>query len=313
MEAATPSPEPTPESQPVIQSPAPEPSNDTLALISEAMDELSRGYGALEADSETSKLGTVVILGNDAPLQQIHVRDQDGAITQSIAVPHPTLNQSTTRVEMWPGFDDPEFVERSLSTDNDRMLSMIARGLSDDERKYAVGLLELEQVMAAHSGISKPAYVVSSDAAFARTIGKHFNCPVGEPTALLTSGGRDALHAQNYSTSAPPATFNYIALTASTTAPAATDTTLTGEITTTGGGLIRAQATYAHTAGTNTTTLTKTFTANGSDALPVTVAQIGVFNASTAGTLAYHTALNATATLTTSGDNVTVTETITEG
>jgi hypothetical protein len=76
---------------------------------------------------------------------------------------------------------------------------------------------------------------------------------------------------------------------------------------------VRAQATYAHTAGTNTSTLTKTFTANASDALPVTVAKIGVFNASSAGTMGYETLLNATATLTVAGDNVAITETVTAG
>jgi hypothetical protein len=130
---------------------------------------------------------------------------------------------------------------------------------------------------------------------------------------LLTTVGRDALHAQHLSTSAQPATFNYVALTASTVAPASGDTTLTGEITSAGGGLLRAQATYAHTAGTNTTTLTKTYTANGSDALPVTIAQIGVLNATSSGTLAYHTALSATATLSSIGDSLSVTETVTAG
>lgn len=104
---------------------------------------------------------------------------------------------------------------------------------------------------------------------------------------------------------------NYMALTANATAPAAGDTTLTAEIATAGGGLLRAQAAYAHTAGASTYTLIKTFTANGSDALPVTVAKIGIFNASAAGTMAFETLLSATATLTVSGDQLQVTETVT--
>jgi hypothetical protein len=136
---------------------------------------------------------------------------------------------------------------------------------------------------------------------------------VGEPTLLQVTVGRDAMHAQHLSTT-QPAPFNYMALTAtSTPAPAVGDTTLAGEITTAGGGLIRALGTYAHTAGTNTSTLTKTFTANGSDVLPVTVAQDGVFNAVTAGTMGYHDALSSSATLSTSGDNVTLTITFTIG
>lgn len=128
---------------------------------------------------------------------------------------------------------------------------------------------------------------------------------------MLTTVGRDAIHAQHMSTGAQPASFNYIALTANSTAPSAASTTLTGEITTGGGGLVRAQATYAHTGGATTSTLTKTFTANGSDSLPVTIAKIGVFNASSSGTLGYETLLSATATLSASGDNVAVTETVT--
>lgn len=97
---------------------------------------------------------------------------------------------------------------------------------------------------------------------------------------------------------------NYIGLTANATAPAAADTTLTGEVTT--GTLARAQATYAHTNGTNTYTLTKTFTSDQS----VTIAKIGVFNAAAGGTLVFETLLNATATLV-SGDMLQISETVT--
>lgn len=97
---------------------------------------------------------------------------------------------------------------------------------------------------------------------------------------------------------------NYIGLTANATAPAAGNTTLTGEITT--GTLARAQATYAHTAGTATYTLTKTFTSDQT----VTIAKIGVFNAATGGTMVFETLLNATASLV-SGDQLQITETVT--
>lgn len=108
-----------------------------------------------------------------------------------------------------------------------------------------------------------------------------------------------------------PAAGNYIALTANSTAPSAGDTTLTAEIATGGGGLIRATGTYAHTTGAATYTLTKTFTANGSDALPVTVAKVGVFNASSAGTLVFESLLSPTAVFSASGDNTTITVTVT--
>src|SRR4051812_45332787 len=129
---------------------------------------------------------------------------------------------------------------------------------------------------------------------------------------VLTNAGRDHAAACVYSTSAQPASANYMAVSANTTAPSAASTTLPGEITTASGGLLRAQATYAHTGGTATVTLTKTFTANGSDSLPVVLAKVGVFNAAVSGgTLEHETLLSATSTLTVSGDACTVTETIT--
>ena len=128
---------------------------------------------------------------------------------------------------------------------------------------------------------------------------------------MQTNGGKDLVAAAVGSTSQPAAA-NYMALTANSTAPAATDTALAGEITTAGGGLVRAQATYAHTTGQSTFTLTKSYTTNGSDSLPVTLAKIGILNASSGGTLAFETLLNATATLNVSGDQFVCTETITQ-
>lgn len=252
---------------------------------------------------------TTVLLGNPAP--QMTVERDDGSRVQ---VPAEHLTVSVTRVEMRPDFDDPEHVDLTLSTRNDRVQSMIADALGPEHRLYSVGVHEIEQLMQAHSGGQAPSWVdCPDDLPFAQAIAKHFGCPIGQPIALLTNGGRDAIHAQAFSTSAQPASSNYIALTANSSAAVATDTTLTAEITTAGGGLIRAQATYAHTTGTNTTTLTKTFTANGSDSLPVTVAKVGVFNASTSGTMTFETLMNATATYNVSGDSVALTETVTAG
>lgn len=128
---------------------------------------------------------------------------------------------------------------------------------------------------------------------------------------MLTNAGKDHLFAAGYGTSTQPAAANYLALSANTTTPSASSTTLPGEITTGGGGLIRAQATYAHTTGQSTATLTKVFTANGSDSLPVTVAKVGVLNASSSGTLVHETLLTTTATVSSSGDTLTITETVT--
>lgn len=104
----------------------------------------------------------------------------------------------------------------------------------------------------------------------------------------------------------------FMGLTANASAVASGDTTLPGEITTVGGGLIRKIATLSHSAGGATGTAVAVFTANGSDSLPVTIAKMGLGPSllSTANNL-FQTLLSATATLSASGDQLTVTDTIT--
>ncbi len=129
---------------------------------------------------------------------------------------------------------------------------------------------------------------------------------------MLHTAGRDFVAgALGDRSGSRPAAADYLALTANTTSPSAGDTTLTAEIATASGGLIRAQATYAHTGGAATYTLTKTFTANGNDALPVTIGKVGVFNASSSGAMPWSTLLSPTATISAVGDALTVTETVT--
>lgn len=256
----------------------------------------------------------VALLGNDAPVVQVpRFHPETGEHLGTRAAPAAHLNQSVTRIEFADYIDDDEFIALTRSTDNDRMLALIFRQLPDELDRWAVAVNEAEQVWASHAHTGRPAWVASDEPGLQDALATWFDCPSGEPLALLTNGGRDALHAQHLGTAAQPAAFNYVGLTANAAAPAAGDTTLTAEIATAGGGLIRKQVTYAHTAGTNTSTLTGTFTANGTDALPVTVAKIGVFNAVTGGTMGYETLLNATSTLTTSGDNTAITETVTGG
>lgn len=260
-------------------------------------------------------MSIIARLGNNQPLMQIVDHDGAGNPINQRAVPAPHLQQSITTLEFADYVDDDEFIELTRSTDNDRFLDMVFRLLPDELDRWAVAVNEAEQIWASHSGGGRPAWVAASDPGLQAALALHFGCPEGEPTALLTNTGRDALHAQHLSTSAQPAAFNYMALANSATAttPNATDTTLTGEITTGGGGLVRKQGTYAHTAGTNTSTITATFTGNGSDSYPVTVSQDALFNAASAGTMGYKTALNSPATINVSGDNVTVTHTITGG
>ena len=226
------------------------------------------------------------------------------------------LNQSVTSGQFWDGVDDAAFAEHTLSTDNDRLLSMIGRTLAPEHRQYAVALNELEQIVQEHAGGTKPTWFTSNDPNFTAAAAKHFDCLAAEPVAstILTNGGRDALHLQHLDVGSQPAAFGWGALTANNGSGfAAADTTLAGEITTGGGGLIRKAMTFAHTTGTNTSTLTATWTANGLDSLPVGIASWGNFNASSSGTLGEEGALNATATLNVSGDSVTVTFTLTAG
>lgn len=92
---------------------------------------------------------------------------------------------------------------------------------------------------------------------------------------------------------------------------AVADTTLASEQSS--NGLVRSPATFAKTFSTtvtNTTyTLTNTYTYSGSGA--VTLSNIGIFDAKSNGVPLFTTALSPTATVTASGDTVTVTDTVT--
>jgi hypothetical protein len=114
-----------------------------------------------------------------------------------------------------------------------------------------------------------------------------------------------------------PCTYMALADNATAVAVAVTDTALTGEIDTAAtAGLIRKLGTYAHSAssgGSSTVTLTKTWTATGTDSLPVTVSQQATFQGlvKASSRMFTKTALSANATLTTVGDQVQVTTTYT--
>jgi hypothetical protein len=96
---------------------------------------------------------------------------------------------------------------------------------------------------------------------------------------------------------------NYVAVTADVTTPAATDTTLPGEVGS--GTLVRVQASYAHTTGTDSYTLSNVFTSDQT----ITLAKIGIFNAASAGVLVFEELLPETAPLY-SGDQVLIVATI---
>lgn len=123
-------------------------------------------------------------------------------------------------------------------------------------------------------------------------------------TNLRTNAGADFQAQQMGGT--PGAAANRIALTEDGTAPAATDTVLTGEIT--GDGLERSVATFAHAGGGATSyTLTHTFTKSGGAS--VTIRKAGCFDAAAAGNMVFETLFGDPATMVT-GDELTVTWTV---
>ena len=96
------------------------------------------------------------------------------------------------------------------------------------------------------------------------------------------------------------ASASYVAVSADTGTPVATDTTLTGEVSS--GSLARAQGVFAHTTGTNTYTLTKTLTSDQN----IVLAKAAVFNAASSGTMLFEGLLGAVATMQV-GDQVQIT------
>jgi hypothetical protein len=162
-------------------------------------------------------------------------------------------------------------------------------------------------VLAGNSAATFVYGIITANTTTVLTVDRWYNPASPGGTAASTPSATAPFIILPYGAGAP-----FMALTANATAPAGSDTTLAGEITTAGGGLIRKLATYAHTSGAASYTLTGVFTANGSDSLPVTVAKMGGFNSLTGGTMAFETLLNATATLTVSGDQLTTTQTVTQ-
>ena len=125
---------------------------------------------------------------------------------------------------------------------------------------------------------------------------------------LLTNSGRDWMHAQVYTNTAAGTIGAYfIGLTTDTATPAAANTLLTSEITT--GGLARAAGTTSHSAGTNSTTIQKTFTAS---AVHTAVVKAALFNQLAVGGIMAHINTFTAVTLQAS-DTLQVTWTVTLG
>lgn len=133
---------------------------------------------------------------------------------------------------------------------------------------------------------------------------------------LHNTGGIDFIHYQGYTSTGTGSTSsittatqgsNWMGLSSDAVAPSAADTSLASEIVV--NGLQRAQCTTrSHTAGTNVTTLSITFTATGS----FTAVQKGaIFNASSTGVMNHE--FTFASTNLNSGDQITITVTITGG
>lgn len=123
---------------------------------------------------------------------------------------------------------------------------------------------------------------------------------------VITTVGRDFLHAQGYSTSPAANGLNYIGLSNDALTETSASTTLSNEIA--ANGLARAQGTVNHTAGTNTTTVAKTFTCATA---PQSAQKAALFTASSSGTMNH--ALAFTQRSLQIGDSLAITFTITLG
>lgn len=104
------------------------------------------------------------------------------------------------------------------------------------------------------------------------------------------------------------ASVRFMGLTTDSGAAAAADTVLATEIT--ANGLGRALATYAHTYGASTFTLSKLFTASGTHTAVHKMGLFAALSAAGADPMIFESVLNADATLV-SGDTITVTDTVT--
>lgn len=119
---------------------------------------------------------------------------------------------------------------------------------------------------------------------------------------LLTTDGRDFFHQQVYiNTAAGTRGANYLAVTTDSGAPAAGDTTLTGEIA--AGGLARADSTTkTHADNGNSSTIEHEWTASASH---TNVQKCALFNNSSGGTMTHEGTFTAASLI--SGDKLKVT------
>jgi hypothetical protein len=122
---------------------------------------------------------------------------------------------------------------------------------------------------------------------------------------VLTTGGRDFLHAQGYGVAPGGNGLNYIGLSNDTLTETSASTTLSSEIV--ANGLSRAQGSVTHTAGQATTTIQKVFTATGAQSAK----KAALFSASSGGAMNHALGFNQRDLAT--SETLTITITITLG
>lgn len=123
---------------------------------------------------------------------------------------------------------------------------------------------------------------------------------------LITNAGRDFIHVQGYGSSGLGANgLNWIATSNDPVTENAASTTLSNEIV--ANGFARVQGTVAHVGGTNTTTVSRLFTASGTQQ----VQKAALFTASSSGTM--NRVLGFTQRSLVNGDTLSLTFTITLG
>lgn len=153
------------------------------------------------------------------------------------------------------------------------------------------------------SGTGSTVYgVIVSNTATVLTVDQWYN-----PASATGAAGTTPNATGNYQILPGQNPAAWLALTSNATAPAATDTTLTSELTTS--GFARAVGTYAHTAAATTYTLTKVFTASGT----ATINKEAVFGAAnpTAGGVMPFTSAEPNPPTLVSGDTLTQVVTVT--
>lgn len=113
-----------------------------------------------------------VRLGNVAPLMA------DGSRAD--------VGNAVTEVTMREGWDNLDEVELAAETSNDPTLNVILKLIPDEQRQYAIGILEIHSLWVGVHSADAPEWIDSSDADFAAALADYFStpnhtCAVGEP------------------------------------------------------------------------------------------------------------------------------------